>query len=214
LHVYSSFSQPCSLMCSSYNLKHCSIMAPLIDEYDRHIKEMMEELQKYQVHLVYLTLDRVVKENERLHTELRESVERQLHAIPVPSATKGSAVEEDIIIKNLQEQIQLSEQQAMEFAIHVNMLCIVFCFSRSELNRQKQRSHELELQLETDRATIAEYERQLAEYKEKSSRLQLRLTQAEQKATAATHQFVARKPLTSLHGVEANEMNGTAQQQS
>uniref|UniRef100_A0A3B3ZT37 Uncharacterized protein n=1 Tax=Periophthalmus magnuspinnatus TaxID=409849 RepID=A0A3B3ZT37_9GOBI len=88
-------------MCSSYNLKHCSIMAPLIDEYDRHIKEMMEELQKYQVHLV-------------LHTELRESVERQLHAIPVPSATKGSAVEEDIIIKNLQEQIQLSEQQAME----------------------------------------------------------------------------------------------------
>ncbi|XP_033829932.1 sodium channel and clathrin linker 1-like [Periophthalmus magnuspinnatus] len=96
-----------------------SIMAPLIDEYDRHIKEMMEELQKYQGQMadIKVKLDRVVKENERLHTELRESVERQLHAIPMPSATEGSAVEEDIIIKNLQEQIQLSEQereQAME----------------------------------------------------------------------------------------------------
>lgn len=60
---------------------------------------------------------------------------------------------------------------------------------KSELNRQKQRSHELELQMETDRATIAEYERQLVEYQEKSSRLQIRLTQAEQKAATATQQL-------------------------
>ncbi|XP_055014621.1 sodium channel and clathrin linker 1 isoform X2 [Boleophthalmus pectinirostris] len=96
-----------------------SIMAPLIDEYDRHIEEMMEQLQKYQVQMadIKVKLDRVVKENERLHTELRESVERQLHAIPVSSAAESSTVEEETIIKNLQEQIQLSEQergQAME----------------------------------------------------------------------------------------------------
>uniref|UniRef100_A0A3B4T5C3 Sodium channel and clathrin linker 1 n=1 Tax=Seriola dumerili TaxID=41447 RepID=A0A3B4T5C3_SERDU len=58
----------------------------------------------------------------------------------------------------------------------------------AELNRQKQRSHELEIQLETDHHTIAEYERQLAEYQEKTSRLQRRLTQAEQRATTATQQ--------------------------
>uniref|UniRef100_A0A8C4HB78 Sodium channel and clathrin linker 1 n=1 Tax=Dicentrarchus labrax TaxID=13489 RepID=A0A8C4HB78_DICLA len=60
---------------------------------------------------------------------------------------------------------------------------------KTELNRQKQRSHELELQLETDRSTVAEYERQLAEYQEKTSRLQRRLTQAEQKAATATQQL-------------------------
>ncbi|XP_055007392.1 sodium channel and clathrin linker 1-like, partial [Boleophthalmus pectinirostris] len=96
-----------------------SIMAPLIDEYDRHIEEMMGQLQKFQVQMadIKVKLDRVVKENERLHTELRESVERQLHAIPVSSAAESSTVEEETIIKNLQEQIQLSEQergQAME----------------------------------------------------------------------------------------------------
>uniref|UniRef100_A0A8D3E963 Sodium channel and clathrin linker 1 n=1 Tax=Scophthalmus maximus TaxID=52904 RepID=A0A8D3E963_SCOMX len=57
-----------------------------------------------------------------------------------------------------------------------------------ELNRQKQRSHELEMQLETDHNTIAEYERQLTEHQEKSSRLQRRLTQVEQRATTATQQ--------------------------
>uniref|UniRef100_A0A671YRR5 Sodium channel and clathrin linker 1 n=1 Tax=Sparus aurata TaxID=8175 RepID=A0A671YRR5_SPAAU len=59
---------------------------------------------------------------------------------------------------------------------------------KAELNRQKQRSHELEMQLETDHNTVAEYERQLAEYQEKTSRLQRRLTQAEQRATTATQQ--------------------------
>lgn len=35
---------------------------------------------------------------------------------------------------------------------------------------------------------FVQYERQLAEYQEKASRLQRRLTQAEQKATTATQQ--------------------------
>ncbi|XP_010793816.1 sodium channel and clathrin linker 1-like [Notothenia coriiceps] len=60
---------------------------------------------------------------------------------------------------------------------------------KGELNRQKQRSHELEMQLEKDHNTVAEYERQLAEYQEKASRLQRRLTQSEQKASTATQQL-------------------------
>ncbi|XP_015229887.1 PREDICTED: sodium channel and clathrin linker 1, partial [Cyprinodon variegatus] len=95
------------------------IMAPLIAEYDRHMDEMTKQLQNYQEMMtdVRAKLEKVVEENERLHTELRESVEKQLHTLPVASVVEGSTVEDAVIIKNLQEQVQLSEQertQAME----------------------------------------------------------------------------------------------------
>ncbi|MEQ2276153.1 hypothetical protein XENORESO_014599, partial [Xenotaenia resolanae] len=72
---------------------------------------------------------------------------------------------------------------------------------KAELKRQKRRSLELEIQLQTNHNTISEYEKQLAEYQEKTSRLQRRLTQAEQKATTALHQLnmlasQRRKPAT------------------
>ncbi|XP_053188132.1 sodium channel and clathrin linker 1 [Scomber japonicus] len=93
-----------------------SIMAPLIAEYDRHMDEMTEQLQKYQVSMaeVKVKLEKLVKENERLHAELRESVERQLHALPVASGVEGSTLEEEGVIRNLQEQVQLSEKERLQ----------------------------------------------------------------------------------------------------
>ncbi|KAF3851996.1 hypothetical protein F7725_005351, partial [Dissostichus mawsoni] len=96
-----------------------SIMAPLIAEYDLHMEEMTEKLQRYEGLMtdVKVKLERVVKENERLHAELRESVEKQLHVLPVASGVEGSTLEEEAVIRNLQEQLQLCEQervQAME----------------------------------------------------------------------------------------------------
>lgn len=93
-----------------------SIMAPLIAEYDQHIDDMTEQLQKYQVQMaaVKVKLDRVVQENERLHVELRESVERQLHAIPVSSGAEGSTLDEEAVVRNLQEQIHMSEQERVQ----------------------------------------------------------------------------------------------------
>uniref|UniRef100_A0A1A8S9A0 Sodium channel and clathrin linker 1 n=2 Tax=Nothobranchius rachovii TaxID=451742 RepID=A0A1A8S9A0_9TELE len=93
------------------------LMVPLLAEYDRHMDEMTEQLQKYQELMadIKLRLERVVKENERLHSELRESVE--LHALPGTSGAESSTIEDNAIIKSLQEQVQLSEQervQAME----------------------------------------------------------------------------------------------------
>uniref|UniRef100_A0A3Q1G0R6 Sodium channel and clathrin linker 1 n=1 Tax=Acanthochromis polyacanthus TaxID=80966 RepID=A0A3Q1G0R6_9TELE len=90
------------------------IMAPLIVEYDRHMEEMTEQLRQYQGQMTDVTvkLKRVVKENERLHAELRESVEKQLHSLP--SGVEGSTLEEDSVIKNLQEQVQLSEQERVQ----------------------------------------------------------------------------------------------------
>ncbi|XP_034389545.1 sodium channel and clathrin linker 1 isoform X2 [Cyclopterus lumpus] len=93
-----------------------SIMAPLIAEYDRHMDEMTEQLQRYQglMSEVKVKLERVVKENERLHAELRESVEKQLHALPVASGAEGSTLEEEAIVRNLQEQVQLCEQERLQ----------------------------------------------------------------------------------------------------
>ncbi|XP_027874290.1 sodium channel and clathrin linker 1 isoform X2 [Xiphophorus couchianus] len=101
------------------------IMAPLIAEYDRHMDEMTEKLQKYQEMMtdVRLKLEKVVEENERLHTELRESIEKQLHSLPVDSEAEGSAAEDTAILKNLQEQVQLSEQdQLVQFQQHSDKL--------------------------------------------------------------------------------------------
>uniref|UniRef100_A0A3Q3LBE9 Sodium channel and clathrin linker 1 n=1 Tax=Mastacembelus armatus TaxID=205130 RepID=A0A3Q3LBE9_9TELE len=89
-------------------------MAPLIAEYDRHIDEMTEQLQKYQVKMIpFISTPPFF----RLHAELRESVEKQLHALPMVSGTESSTLEDEAVIRNLQEQIQLSEKervQAME----------------------------------------------------------------------------------------------------
>lgn len=46
----------------------------------------------------------------RLHSELRESLERQLHGLPAGLGLDGDSQTEDGLVKNLQEQIQLSLQ--------------------------------------------------------------------------------------------------------
>ncbi|XP_060908099.1 sodium channel and clathrin linker 1 isoform X1 [Labrus mixtus] len=93
-----------------------SVTAPLIAEYDRHMDEMTEQLQRYQSLMtdVKAKLERVVKENERLHAELKDSVEKQLDALPAALGVEGSTLEEEDIIRNLQEQVQLSEQERLK----------------------------------------------------------------------------------------------------
>ncbi|XP_077426293.1 sodium channel and clathrin linker 1-like [Vanacampus margaritifer] len=97
-------------------LSNKSIMAPLIAEYDQHIDEMSQQLQKYQASMtdVKEKLETVVQENERLHAELRESVEKQLQSTSKTSGEEISTVEEETVVKNLQEQIKLSEQERMQ----------------------------------------------------------------------------------------------------
>eukprot|EP00063_Salmo_salar_P075257 XP_014050092.1 PREDICTED: sodium channel and clathrin linker 1-like [Salmo salar] len=94
-----------------------SIMAPLLSEYDRHMDDMTEQLQSYQMQMtaIRLKLDTVVKENERLHAELRESVERQLQTLPVSTGpgVEGDTLGDEGLISNLREQIQLSVQVSL-----------------------------------------------------------------------------------------------------
>ncbi|MFT7807427.1 sodium channel and clathrin linker 1 isoform X1 [Arapaima gigas] len=88
-----------------------SIMAPLVAEYDRYMEDMNEQLRNYERQMaeVKVKLSTVVKENERLYVELRESIEKQLQAFP--SSTEVEPLMDDGIMKNLQEQIQLSLQE-------------------------------------------------------------------------------------------------------
>uniref|UniRef100_A0AAZ3RJT4 Sodium channel and clathrin linker 1 n=1 Tax=Oncorhynchus tshawytscha TaxID=74940 RepID=A0AAZ3RJT4_ONCTS len=96
-----------------------SIMAPLLSEYDRHMDDMTEQLQSYQVNICKLMLCVCCRLPSRLHAELRESVERQLQTLPVSTGpgVEGDTLGDEGLIGNLHQQIQLSVQerdQAME----------------------------------------------------------------------------------------------------
>ncbi|XP_073329820.1 sodium channel and clathrin linker 1 [Pagrus major] len=158
-----------------------SIMAPLIAEYDRHMDEMTEQLQRYQAQMtdVKVKLERVVKENERLHAELRESVEKQLHALPVPSGGEGSTVEEEAFTKNLQEQVQLSEQeraQAME----------LWQTAAQELDRLQQAYQKTISDGQIHNAQRQQLKDQLVQFQQHTHKLQV----ANQKLESTNQQFL------------------------
>nr|XP_019939974.1 PREDICTED: sodium channel and clathrin linker 1 [Paralichthys olivaceus] len=145
-----------------------SMMAPLIAEYDQHMDEMNEQLQRYQAQMtdVKVKLERVVKENERLHAELRESVEKQLHALPVASGMEGSTLEEEPVIRNLQEQVQLSEQervQAME----------LWQTAAQELDRLQQVYQKSMLDGQVHDAQRQQLKDQLVQFQQHSNKLQV-----------------------------------------
>ncbi|XP_054419191.1 sodium channel and clathrin linker 1 [Pteronotus mesoamericanus] len=90
-----------------------SFIAPLITEYDKHLDELNGQLKYYQKHMgeMKLQLENVIKENERLHSELKEAVENQLEALPLGAEMKNDIYIDDETVKNLQEQLQLVQQE-------------------------------------------------------------------------------------------------------
>ncbi|XP_010186186.1 PREDICTED: sodium channel and clathrin linker 1, partial [Mesitornis unicolor] len=80
--------------------------------YDKHLEEMKEQLQLYQVQIseIRLKFELVTKENKRLHAELKEVLEKQLESLPfMPLETDIPA--DEGIVKNLQEQLRLMNQE-------------------------------------------------------------------------------------------------------
>ncbi|XP_069487157.1 sodium channel and clathrin linker 1 [Ambystoma mexicanum] len=90
-----------------------SLLAPLIGEYDQHMKEMSKQLQYYQAQMgeMRLKVEQITCENERLHQQLRETVEKQLESIPDATGLGNDVFTEEEVIKNLQEQLQLANQE-------------------------------------------------------------------------------------------------------
>nr|XP_005282797.1 sodium channel and clathrin linker 1 isoform X2 [Chrysemys picta bellii] len=90
-----------------------SLQSPLIAEYDKHLEEMSEQLQYYQTQMgeMRLKLQEVTKENERLHEELKEAVEKQLEALPSGTLLGSDVFADEEIVRNLQDQLQLANQE-------------------------------------------------------------------------------------------------------
>ncbi|NXQ44475.1 SCLT1 protein, partial [Catharus fuscescens] len=87
-------------------------LSALITEYGNRVEEMKEQLQLYQAQMGEMTLKlkEVTKENERLHAELKEPLEKQLEALPfVPLETDIPA--DEGMVRSLQEQLQLAKQE-------------------------------------------------------------------------------------------------------
>ncbi|XP_054681330.1 sodium channel and clathrin linker 1 isoform X2 [Grus americana] len=89
-------------------------LSALVTEYDKHLEEMREQLHVYQAQMseMRLKFEQVTKENERLHAELKEALEKQLEALPfMPWGTDILA--DEGIVRNLQEQLQLTNQDQL-----------------------------------------------------------------------------------------------------
>ncbi|XP_060003050.1 sodium channel and clathrin linker 1 [Lagenorhynchus albirostris] len=90
-----------------------SFLVPLITEYDKHLEELNGQLKYYQKQMgeMKLQLENVIKENERLHSELKDAVEKQLEAIPFGTEMGNEICTDDETVRNLQEQLQLANQE-------------------------------------------------------------------------------------------------------
>ncbi|KAM5159834.1 sodium channel and clathrin linker 1 isoform 1-T1 [Callospermophilus lateralis] len=93
-----------------------SFLAPLITEYDKQLEELNGQLKYYQQQMgeMKLQLENVIKENERLHSELKEAVEKQLEALPFGSEIGNDIYTDEETVKNLQEQLQLANQEKIQ----------------------------------------------------------------------------------------------------
>ncbi|NWY21585.1 SCLT1 protein, partial [Aphelocoma coerulescens] len=93
-------------------------LSTLITEYDKHMEEMKEQLQLYQV-WAFLTFQtgsslkyfaELNSLNFRLHAELKESLEKQLEALPFMHLETDIPADEGIV-RTLQEQLRLAKQE-------------------------------------------------------------------------------------------------------
>ncbi|XP_066174296.1 sodium channel and clathrin linker 1 [Sylvia atricapilla] len=87
-------------------------LSALITEYGEHVEEMKQQLQLYQAQMGEMTLklEEVTKENERLHEELKEALEKQLEALPLVHLETDIPADEGLV-RTLQEQLQLEKQE-------------------------------------------------------------------------------------------------------
>ncbi|KAM4834081.1 sodium channel and clathrin linker 1 isoform 2-T2 [Thomomys bottae] len=90
-----------------------SFLALLITEYDTHLEALNEQLKYYQQQMgeMKLQLENVIKENERLHGELKDVVEKQLEALPFDTEMGRQVCTDEEVVSSLQEQLQLASQE-------------------------------------------------------------------------------------------------------
>nr|XP_048280642.1 sodium channel and clathrin linker 1 isoform X2 [Myodes glareolus] len=90
-----------------------SCLPPLIAEYEKRLEELNRQLTYYQKQMgeMKLQLETVITENERLHSKLKDAVEKKLEAIPFGTEIGNDSCADDETMRNLQEQLQLANQE-------------------------------------------------------------------------------------------------------
>ncbi|XP_016043664.1 sodium channel and clathrin linker 1 [Erinaceus europaeus] len=90
-----------------------SLLTPVLAEYERNLEEQNGQLKYYQKQMgeMKVRLQTVIKENERLHSELKEAVEKQLEALPLDTEIENDTHADDETVRSLQEQLQLANQE-------------------------------------------------------------------------------------------------------
>ncbi|XP_066241272.1 sodium channel and clathrin linker 1 [Saccopteryx leptura] len=93
-----------------------SFVASLITEYDKHLEELNGQLTYYQKQVgeMKLKLVSVIKENERLHSELKDAIEKQLESLPCGTEVGSDLYADEETIRNLREQLQLANQEKIQ----------------------------------------------------------------------------------------------------
>uniref|UniRef100_A0A8C5ISG8 Sodium channel and clathrin linker 1 n=1 Tax=Junco hyemalis TaxID=40217 RepID=A0A8C5ISG8_JUNHY len=87
-------------------------LSALITEYGKQVEEMREQLQLYQAQMggMKKKLEEVTKENERLHAELKEPLEKQLQALPFVHLETDIPADEGTV-RTLQEELRVAKQE-------------------------------------------------------------------------------------------------------
>ncbi|XP_035385802.1 sodium channel and clathrin linker 1 isoform X1 [Electrophorus electricus] len=156
-----------------------SLMPPLIAEYDRQMKQMEDQLKLYKRQMVDVkaSLEQVIRENERLHTEKRISVERELESLSV--GVEGDVATDVVTISNLEEQVKCAVEEK-EKALQVWQV------STQELDRLQKlyQSTVRDSQLHT--AEWQHVQNQLAQAQQLSQKLQA----TNQNLESTNHQFL------------------------
>ncbi|XP_059821216.1 sodium channel and clathrin linker 1 [Hypanus sabinus] len=89
------------------------LLAPLVAEYDKQLQQMNQQLNCHQVRMneMKLKLEVVVKENERLHAELQETIEKQLESLPAGASIGDVDFTEGEVVQRLKKQLQLANKE-------------------------------------------------------------------------------------------------------
>nr|XP_044987608.1 sodium channel and clathrin linker 1 isoform X6 [Jaculus jaculus] len=90
-----------------------SFLPPLITEYEKQLEKLNAQLKNYQKCMgeMKLHFENLIRENERLHSELKDTVEKQLEALPFETELGHDIYSDDETVKNFQQQLQLVNQE-------------------------------------------------------------------------------------------------------
>ncbi|KAM6120494.1 sodium channel and clathrin linker 1 isoform 2-T2 [Pterocles gutturalis] len=126
---------------------------------------MREQLQLYQEQMneMRLKFEQVTKENERLHMELKKTVEKQLEALPfMPLRTDIPA--DEAVVRNLQEQLELMKQTALQELDQLQQQQHQERMTETQIHvaeRQKQKDRQTDLEQMAQQLQITKEELQL-----------------------------------------------------